>query len=99
MHRTLLGLRASSLLALCCLVVVIVGPPVHAADFGAGFKTQAVTVDEGTLSVTVDGSGPPVVLSRRHSRLKVDDESAVRRAADTAERYDINADLLAFIKA
>jgi hypothetical protein len=45
MHRTLLGLRASSLLALCCLAVVIVGPPVYVADFGAGFKTQAVTVD------------------------------------------------------
>jgi hypothetical protein len=38
-------------------------------------------------------------LSRRHSRLKVDDESAVRRTAATAERHDINTDLLAFIKA
>jgi pimeloyl-ACP methyl ester carboxylesterase len=38
------------------------GPSVRAADFGSGFKAQAVSVDGATLSVTVGGSGPPVVL-------------------------------------
>jgi pimeloyl-ACP methyl ester carboxylesterase len=62
MLRSLPGLRASPLLALFCLAVLIAGPPVRAADFGSGFKTQAVNVDGGALSVTVGGSGPPVLL-------------------------------------
>ena len=36
--------------------------PVRAADFGPGFKTQSVAVDGGTVSVTVGGNGPPVLL-------------------------------------
>jgi pimeloyl-ACP methyl ester carboxylesterase len=34
----------------------------HAADFGTGFKTQSIAVDGGSLSVTVGGSGPAVIL-------------------------------------
>ena len=34
----------------------------RASDFGPGFKTQSVAVDGGTVSVTVGGSGPPIVL-------------------------------------
>src|SRR6266567_5641293 len=62
MSRTLPGLRAPSLFVLGCLVVLIAASPLRAADFGAGFKSQSVPVDGGTLSVTVGGSGPPVVL-------------------------------------
>lgn len=62
MNRILRSLRASPLLALCCLAVLIGSVPVRAADFGPGFKTQSVAVDGGTVSVTVGGSGPPVVL-------------------------------------
>jgi pimeloyl-ACP methyl ester carboxylesterase len=42
--------------------VLIGAAPVRAADFGPGFKTQPVAVDGATVSVTVGGSGPPVVL-------------------------------------
>ena len=45
MYRTLFSRRASSLLALCCLAVLIHPAPVRAADFGLGFKTQTVAVD------------------------------------------------------
>jgi len=62
MHRILRCLRAWSLLALCGLAVLIGAAPVRAADFGSGFKTHSVAVDGGTVSVTVGGSGPPVVL-------------------------------------
>ena len=62
MYRTLYSRRASTLLALCCLVVLIDTAPVRAAEFGPGFKTQTVAVDGGAVSVTVGGSGPPVVL-------------------------------------
>src|SRR6266403_1985184 len=61
MDRTL-RLYASPLSAACFLAVLIVAAPGHAADFGPGFKTQSVAVDGGTVSVTVGGSGPPVVL-------------------------------------
>jgi len=56
------GLRASPLLVLGCLAVLIAVPSARAAEFGSGFKTHSVAVDGGTLSVTVGGSGPPVVL-------------------------------------
>ena len=56
------SLRASPLLALCCLAVLIGAASARAADFGPGFKTQSVAVDGGAVSVTVGGSGPPVVL-------------------------------------
>jgi len=62
MYRILPSLRAAPLLALCCVAVVIDAAPVRAADFGPGFKTQSVAVDGGTVSVTVGGRGPPVVL-------------------------------------
>jgi len=50
----------SSLFALAC-IALLTGIS-SAADFGLGFKTQSVPVDGGTLSVTVGGSGPDVVL-------------------------------------
>jgi pimeloyl-ACP methyl ester carboxylesterase len=62
MHRIVPRPGAVPLLALCRLAVLMVAAPVAAADFGPGFKTQAVAIDAGTLSVTVGGSGPPVVL-------------------------------------
>jgi pimeloyl-ACP methyl ester carboxylesterase len=61
MQRTL-RLHAAPLPALCFLAVLIAAPPARAADFGPAFKTQSVAVDGGTVSVTVGGKGPPVVL-------------------------------------
>ena len=61
MSRTLAS-RTSLLLALGCLAVMIGNAAVLAADFGPGFKTRAVAVDGDTVSVTVGGSGPPIVL-------------------------------------
>jgi pimeloyl-ACP methyl ester carboxylesterase len=61
MNRTL-RLHTSPLPALCLLAVLIAAASAHAADFGLGFKTKAVAVDGGTLSVTVGGNGPPVLL-------------------------------------
>jgi len=57
-HRSLVLPLAS----ICVLAAVPGGPPANAADFGPGFKTQSVTVDGCTLSVTVGGNGPPVLL-------------------------------------
>jgi pimeloyl-ACP methyl ester carboxylesterase len=62
MYRAHSGFRASHFLPLGSLVVLIAAAPVHAADFGPGFKTQSVAVDGATVSVTVGGSGSPVVL-------------------------------------
>jgi len=62
MYGTLSSLPASHLVALSCLAVLIGTAPVHAADFGPGFRTQSVAVDGDTLSVTLGGSGPPVLL-------------------------------------
>ncbi len=50
------------MLAFCCFATMIGTAPARAADFGPGFKTQSVAVDGGTVSVTVGGSGPPVLL-------------------------------------
>ena len=61
MYRTL-RLYAAPLPALCFLAVLLAAATVRAADFGPGFKTQSVAVDGGTVSVTVGGKGPPVVL-------------------------------------
>ena len=61
MHRTL-RLYSSSWVTLCFLTVLSTAASTRAADFGPGFKTQSVPVDGGTVSVTVGGSGPPVVL-------------------------------------
>ena len=62
MHRTLRSRSTSSLVALCGLAMMIDTAPAGAADFGPGFRTQSVAVDGGTVSVTVGGGGPPVVL-------------------------------------
>jgi pimeloyl-ACP methyl ester carboxylesterase len=62
MSRTLSVLRASPLFVFSCLAVLISTASVRAADFGSGFKTRSVAVDGGSVSVTVGGSGPPVVL-------------------------------------
>src|SRR6202171_3361991 len=62
MSRILLRLHARSLLALCCFAVLIDIPSLSAAHFGPGSTTQAVAVDGGVVSVTLGGSGPPVVL-------------------------------------
>jgi pimeloyl-ACP methyl ester carboxylesterase len=61
MHRAP-RLYTSPWLALCFTAVLIVAPPTYAADFGPGFKTQSVAVNGGTVSVTVGGSGPAVIL-------------------------------------
>jgi pimeloyl-ACP methyl ester carboxylesterase len=53
---------ALRMLGLCCAALVMVITPAHAVDFGSGFKTRSVAVDGATLSVTVGGSGPPVLL-------------------------------------
>jgi pimeloyl-ACP methyl ester carboxylesterase len=55
-------LRATPLMALFCVSALVATASAPAADFGSGFKTQSVAVDGGTISVTVGGSGPPVVL-------------------------------------
>ena len=55
-------LRASPLITLCSLALLISAAPLYAADFGPGFKTQSVAVDGANVSVTLGGSGPPVVL-------------------------------------
>ena len=62
MQCTLAACRPAPLLALCCLVVTLAAPAAHAADFGPGFKTQIVPVDGASISVTVGGSGLPVLL-------------------------------------
>jgi pimeloyl-ACP methyl ester carboxylesterase len=50
------------LFGLACLAALSGVSTVSAADFGAGFTTKSITVDGGTVSVSVGGSGPPVVL-------------------------------------
>ena len=62
MPPTTLGRNTKSALAFCCLLALVATAPLRAADLGPGFKTQSVPVDGGTVSVTVGGSGPPVVL-------------------------------------
>jgi pimeloyl-ACP methyl ester carboxylesterase len=62
MNRTLLNLRPLSLPALLWFAVSLGAADVSAADFGPKFKVHAVPVDGGTVSVTVGGSGPAVVL-------------------------------------
>ncbi len=53
--------RSLLLLALCLLVSLA---PVRAfpVDFGPGFTTRSISVDGATVSVTVGGHGPAVVL-------------------------------------
>ncbi len=60
--RTRSTLRGLLLLVPRCLAVLMGVSTVSAADFGTGFKTEVVAIDGGTVSVSVGGSGPPVVL-------------------------------------
>ncbi len=62
MHRSPCISLVLPLASICALTAVPGGTPANAADFGAGFKTQSVAVDGGTVSVTVGGNGPPVLL-------------------------------------
>jgi pimeloyl-ACP methyl ester carboxylesterase len=62
MFRILHRFRLSTLLALGTIAVVSGGRGAQAADFGQGFKTQSLAADWGSLSVTVGGSGTPVIL-------------------------------------
>jgi pimeloyl-ACP methyl ester carboxylesterase len=62
MHCTRSILNAGLLPSFVPLAAMSSAVPTWAADFGAGFKTQSVNVDGGTLSVTVGGRGAPVVL-------------------------------------
>ncbi len=62
MHTVKDGFRASAWAAFGCLAALMISAAAGAADFGPGFKTKAVAVDGGTVSVTVGGGGPPVVL-------------------------------------
>jgi len=52
----------STFLSLVCLATMIGSTPLRAADFGPGFKTRSVASDDATVSVTIGGSGPPVLL-------------------------------------
>jgi pimeloyl-ACP methyl ester carboxylesterase len=44
------------------VAVLILAAPARGADFGPGFSVRSIAVDGGTVSATVGGSGPPVVL-------------------------------------
>ena len=59
--------RAVTLLRAFLIVTVSGTATLHAADFGSGFKTQAVAVDGGVVSVTLGGNGPAVVLIRGYA--------------------------------
>jgi pimeloyl-ACP methyl ester carboxylesterase len=62
MGRTFPSPATPPLLVLGWLLILMGGAPVHAADFGPGFKAQSIPADGASLKVTVGGSGPPVVL-------------------------------------
>ena len=62
MSRTARSPRVAPWLALCWVMGLMGSADAHAADFGTGFKTQSIAVDGGSLSVTVGGSGPAVIL-------------------------------------
>jgi pimeloyl-ACP methyl ester carboxylesterase len=62
MSRTARRLRVAPWLALCWVMGLVGSTDALAADFGPGFKTQSIAVDGGSLSVTVGGSGPVVIL-------------------------------------
>ena len=61
MHRTL-RLYGFKSMALSVLAALILAAPARAADFGPGFSVRSIAVDGGTVSVTIGGNGPPVVL-------------------------------------
>jgi pimeloyl-ACP methyl ester carboxylesterase len=62
MKFTFGAFRLSSAFVLGCLALLIDATPVQAADFGPGFKTRSMPVEGGTVSVTVGGDGPAVLL-------------------------------------
>jgi pimeloyl-ACP methyl ester carboxylesterase len=55
-------LRKLSVFSFCTLVVLAATARAEATDFGTGFATHLVIVNGATISVTVGGKGPPVVL-------------------------------------
>jgi pimeloyl-ACP methyl ester carboxylesterase len=57
-----LALRTLLVSVVCIVCVVTDTTSARAADFGPGFKTRAIVVNNATISVTVGGKGPPVVL-------------------------------------
>jgi pimeloyl-ACP methyl ester carboxylesterase len=62
MHRRHRISLVCPLVSICVLAALPRGTSANAVDFGPGFKTQSVAVDGGTVSVTVGGNGPPVLL-------------------------------------
>ena len=56
------GFHASTCVAFGCLAALMISAAASAADFGPGFTAKSVAVEGGTISVTVGGSGPPVLL-------------------------------------
>ena len=52
----------SGWMGLAVLAVLIITGSARAANFGPGFSVRSVAVEGGTVSMTVGGSGPPIVL-------------------------------------
>ena len=52
----------SELFAIGLLAALTAGAPLHAADFGPGFRNRSMPVDGGTLNIAVGGRGPAVIL-------------------------------------
>jgi pimeloyl-ACP methyl ester carboxylesterase len=48
--------------ALCAVALVFASAVAYGADLGPPFKVQSIPVDGDTVSVSVGGNGPPVVL-------------------------------------
>lgn len=61
-YKALTRLHSMRSLILCLVAILATISPVRAADFGPGFTTHAVVIGGATISVTVGGHGPPVVL-------------------------------------
>jgi len=62
MRRSWLTPFSSPLIVLGLIRLAIGTGPAAAVDFGPGFKTQSIPVDDDTVSVNVGGSGPAVLL-------------------------------------
>jgi pimeloyl-ACP methyl ester carboxylesterase len=62
MNRALPTLRTLSSLALACSTFALGSSEVQAADFGPQFNVRSLPVDGATISATVGGRGPAVVL-------------------------------------
>jgi pimeloyl-ACP methyl ester carboxylesterase len=98
MHRTL-RLHSSPSLALSLVALLIAVASTHAADFGPGFKTQSVAVDGGTVSVTVGGSGPPVLLLHGYAVRVVGHDIGLMVAYAYAALYPQEVEKLALMDA